>query len=89
MMRAMIVGAIALSVIVGTYLYVMGLCYLCDLYERKKLAKKEAEEKNRREELKRVIDETEMRRKAEMERRKKLAMARRQGGLAKAGKISA
>ena len=64
--------------IVGTYLYVMGLCYLCDLYEAKKQRKQQEEEKRRKEELRRAVDEAEMRRKAETERRRRMADARKQ-----------
>lgn len=85
----MMIGVIALSAIAGIYLYVMALCHLCDVYERKKLAKQEAEEKRRKEELKRVIEESELRRKMEIERRKKMAEARRQRGLARPGKTYA
>ncbi len=88
-MRAMIIVAIILGVLAGIYLYVMALCYLCDVYEQKKLAKQEAEEKRRREDLKRIIEETEMRRRAEMERRKKVAEERRRRGPIRAGKTFA
>ena len=71
-------GVAALLVFVGTYFYVMGLCYLCDLYEQKKLAKQRAEEKKRKERLHRAIEETEKKRKSETERRRRLAQARMQ-----------
>ena len=61
-------GIIVLLILVSLYFYVMGLCYLCDLYEEKK----------RKERLHRAIEETEMRRKSEIERRKNLAQARMQ-----------
>jgi len=71
-------GIIVLLILVSLYFYVMGLCYLCDLYEEKKRAKQRAEEKKRKERLHRAIEETEMRRKSEIERRKNLAQARMQ-----------
>jgi type VI protein secretion system component VasK len=79
-MRATTVVMVVLGVVVCTYLYVMGLCYLCDLYERRKLAKQDAEEKRHKEELHRAIAETEMRRQAEVQRRMKAAEERRQRG---------
>lgn len=79
-MQATTVIVIVLGVIVVTYMYVMALCYLCDIYEKKKLAKRDAEEKRRKEELHRAIAETEMRRQAEMQRRMKAAEERRQRG---------
>lgn len=69
-----------LCAIVGTYLYVMGLCYLCDLYELRKRKKQAEEEKRRKEELRRALDEAEMRRKTQIERRKQLARGRNQYG---------
>jgi predicted Holliday junction resolvase-like endonuclease len=79
-MGAISIVLIILCVIVTTYLYVMGLCYLCDVYEQRKLAKRDAEEKRRKEELQRAIAETEMRRQTEVERRKRSAEERRQRG---------
>ena len=79
-MRATTVMIVILGVIVCTYLYVMALCYLCDVYEKRKLVKRDAEEKRRKEELHRAITETEMRRQAEMQRRMKAAEERRQRG---------
>ena len=72
-------GIGALLFLAGTYFYVMALCYLCDLYEQRRLAKQRAEEKKRKERLQRAIDEAEARRQSEMERRKRLAQARIQG----------
>ena len=80
MMRATTVIFIILGVIVCTYLYVMALCYLCDIYEKRKLARRDVEEKKRKEELHRAIAETETRRQAEMQRRMKAAEERRQRG---------
>ncbi len=80
-MGAAAIGVIALLLLVCTYLYVMGLCYLCDLYEKKQLAKRQDEENRRKQELQRVIEETEMKRKVELERRKRLAEERRQQAL--------
>jgi predicted Holliday junction resolvase-like endonuclease len=79
-MRATTAVIIILCVIVSTYLYVMALCYLCDLYEQRKLAKRDVEEKKRKEELQRAIAETEMRRQSEMDRRRRAAEERRQRG---------
>ncbi len=76
----MTVGVIALSVIVGTYVYVMTLCYLCDLYEQKKEKRRLAEAEKRKEELRRARTQAEMRRTQQMERRKQLAKARREKG---------
>ncbi len=69
---------IAVCIVVGIYLYVMGLCYLCDLHERRKAAKREAEEKRRKEDLQLALEQAEARRRQEIERRKNLAQARRQ-----------
>lgn len=77
-MSAATLGIIALCALAGTYLYVTGLCYLCDLHEQKKLNKREEQEKRRKEELHRAIEETERRRKEELARRKQLAETRRQ-----------
>ena len=77
-MGAATIGIIALFILVCTYLYVMALCYLCDVYEKKQLAKRQGQEKKRKQELQRAIEETEMRRKTELERRKRVIEERRQ-----------
>ncbi len=77
-MHVTMVMLIILGVIGCTYMYVMALCYLCDVYERKKLAKQDAHEQRRKEEIHRAIAETEMRRQAETKRRIKAAEERRQ-----------
>ncbi|RJP69873.1 MAG: hypothetical protein C4532_10085 [Candidatus Abyssobacteria bacterium SURF_17] len=77
-MRAMMIGVIILCASAGVYLYVMLLCHLCDVYERKKQAQRDAVERRRREDLQRALDQAEMRRRMEIERRKQLAEARRQ-----------
>lgn len=69
----MTVGIAILCAAVGIYLYVMGLCYLCDLYEERKQRRKEEEEQRRKEQLLQAIEETEKRKKAQVERRKRLA----------------
>ena len=77
-MAATTLAIIVICVLAGTYLYVMALCNLCDLYARRKQEKQEEEEKRRKKELKLARDQAEMRRKQEMERRKQLARARTQ-----------
>ena len=77
-MGALAIGIIALSILVCIYLYVMGLCYLCDLYERRQNLKRGEAEKRRKQELQRAIEETEARRKAEIQRRKSAMEQRRQ-----------
>ncbi|MBI4830644.1 MAG: hypothetical protein HY801_03630 [Candidatus Lindowbacteria bacterium] len=76
-MRAMTWVVVGLCVVVATYMYVMALCYLCDLHEEKKRAKHEAEEKRRRQELQRAFEQVEMQRKHDVEQRKRLAEERR------------
>jgi hypothetical protein len=77
-MGAATIAIIAIFILVCTYLYVMGLCYLCDRYEQRKNARREEEEKKRKQELQRAIEETELRRKTELERRKRAIEERRQ-----------
>jgi len=77
-MKATTLGIIALFILVGTYLYVMAMCYLCDLYDRRQNVKREEEEKRRKRELQRVIEETELRKRADLERRRRAAEERRQ-----------
>ncbi|GAB4347017.1 MAG: hypothetical protein Kow0099_28750 [Candidatus Abyssubacteria bacterium] len=76
-MSATTLGIILLCATVGVYLYVMGLCHLCDLHERKQIEKKQADEKRRKEEMQRAYEEAELKRKQEIARRRQLAEARR------------
>jgi len=83
-MGAMTIVVLVLCCFVLTYLYVMGLCYLCDLYSLKQEKKREEAEKRRKEELRAALDHVEMRRKEEVERRKRLAKERKERSLAAA-----
>jgi hypothetical protein len=74
----MMIAIFALCAVVGTYLYVMGLCYLCDLYEMKRQKKQEEEEKRRKEKLHQALDEAEKKRKAEARRRALMARTPKQ-----------
>jgi hypothetical protein len=80
----MTMGIIAVCALAGTYLYVMGLCYICDLYERNKQKKHQKLEKKRKEELKLTAEQAEVKRKRDLEgrreRRRKMEEARRQMG---------
>lgn len=80
----MTVGIIALCGLAGSYLYVMGLCYICDVYERNKQKKQQELEKKRKEELKFAVEQAELKRKQELkarkERRRHLEKVRRQRG---------
>ena len=76
----MTVAIVVLCAAVGIYLYVMGLCHLCDLYERRKRAKQDEEEKRRKEKLLWALNEAEIKKKADIERRKQMARARSQKG---------
>ncbi len=84
-MGAMTIVVLVLCGFVLTYLYVMGLCYLCDLYSLKQEKKREEAEKRRKKELRAALDHVEMKRKEEIERRKRLAKER---SLAAAGRKS-
>jgi biopolymer transport protein ExbB/TolQ len=77
-MGATTLAVIVICVLAGTYLYVMALCHLCDVYARRKQEKQEEEERRRKKELKLALEQVEMRRKQEMGRRKQLARARTQ-----------
>jgi len=83
-MRAITVGIIALCALAGTYLYVMGLCYICDVYERNKQKKQQELEKKRKQELRLAVEQAELKRKraleARRERRRQSEEARRQMG---------
>lgn len=87
-MGAMTIAVIVVCALAGTYLYVMGLCYLCDLYSLQKEKKKEAEEKKRKEHIRIALDQAAERRKAEIARRKQLMKARRERGLVSAENLS-
>jgi uncharacterized protein YaiL (DUF2058 family) len=87
-MGAITIAVIVLCALAGTYLYVMGLCYLCDMYTLQKEKKREAEEKRRKERIRIALDQAEAKRKAEIARRKQLAKARRERGLTTAENIS-
>ena len=80
----MTVGIIALCGLAGSYLYVMGLCYICDVYERNKRKKQQELEKKRKEELKLATEHAELKRKrafeARRKRRRQAEVARRQMG---------
>lgn len=76
-MRAMTWLVVGFCVAVGTYMYVMTLCYLCDVHEEKKQAKQDAEEKRRKQELHRALEQVEMQRKQEVEQRRRVAEERR------------
>jgi hypothetical protein len=80
-MGATTIAVIVVCALAGTYLYVMGLCYLCDLYSLRKEKQKQEEEKKRKEQIKIALDHAEAKRKAEIARRKGLAKARRERGL--------
>lgn len=81
---------IAVLVVCGiavTYLYVMGLCYLCDLYTLRQKKKQEAAERRRKAELQMARYQAEARRKQDIELRKKLAKARKNRGTSATGPI--
>jgi predicted membrane protein len=67
----------ALCAVAFTYMYVMALCYLCDMYERKKQVKQEEAEKRRKELLRQAFDQADVKRREDIERRKRLAETRR------------
>ena len=82
----MTVAIVVLCAVVGIYLYVMGLCHLCDLYERRQKAKQDEEEKRQKEKLLWALNEAEIKKKAEIERRKQMAKARSHKGQKRAQK---
>ena len=77
-MGAITIAALVICSIAITYLYVMGLCYLCDLYTLSKQKKQEAAEKRRKEELRLAREQAEMKREQDMELRKQRIKARRE-----------
>ena len=80
-MGATTIAVLAVGALVGIYLYVMGLCYLCDLYALRKQKKLEEAEQVRKERIREALDRAEMKRKQELRRRKQLARARREKGV--------
>ncbi len=78
-------GAITIFALVAcgfmlVYLYVMGMCYLCDVYKLKQERKRAEAEKRRRKQLRSARERAEKRRELEMERRKRLAIAGKRRG---------
>ena len=87
-MGAMTIAVIVVCALAGTYLYVTGLCYICDLYSLQKEKKLKKEEERHKEQLRIALEQSEARRKEEIERRKQLARAKRQRGLVTAENLS-
>jgi len=74
----MTIAVIIICGIVSIYLYVMGLCYLCDLYEVRKQKKRDQEEMRRKEKMWKNMADAEALQRAQMERRRQIAEARKQ-----------
>jgi hypothetical protein len=87
-MGTMTIVAIAVCAIGGMFLYVMGLCYLCDFYALQKEKQKREEEKKRKETLRLAYEHAEKKRKEEVKRRKQMARKRRERGIVSANLIS-
>ena len=77
----MTIAVIVICALAGTYLYVTGLCYICDLYSLQKAKKLKKDEERRKEQLRLALEQAETKRKEEIARRKQLARARRERGL--------
>ena len=87
-MGAMTIAVIVICALAGTYLYVTGLCYICDLYSLQKAKKLKKAEERRKEQLHIALEQAEARRKEEIARRKQLARARRERGLVSTESLS-
>ena len=84
----MTIAVIVICALAGTYLYVTGLCYICDLYSLQKEKKLKREEERRKEQLHLALEQAEAKRKEEMARRKQLARARKARGNVRAESLS-
>jgi uncharacterized membrane protein len=87
-MGATTIAVLVVCALAATYLYVMALCYLADLYTQRKENLKQKAEKERKEILRQALDAAEMKRKKEEQRRRQLARERKQRGIAAANRPS-
>ena len=87
-MGATTIAVIVVCALAGTYLYVMALCYLVDLYTERKENLKQKAEKERKERLRQALDAAELKRKKEVQHRRQLTKARNQRGTVAANRPS-
>ncbi len=87
-MGTTMIAVLVVCALAGTFLYVMGLCYIADLYSQHKENLKQEAEKKRKELLGQALDAVEAKRKKEELRRRQMVRDRNQRRIAAAGRVS-